>query len=114
VAARIADLDSGAVERLCAALGRLRPRGEEVQEAIRKAQGYFETNAARMRYAQFRSHGMFVGSGVVETGCKTVVGLRLKQSGMRRTVRGANAIIALRCCKLSGRWEDFWEARAVG
>ena len=114
VAARIAELDSGTVERLCTALGRLRPRGEEVQEAIRKAQGYFETNAARMRYAQFRSHGMFVGSGVVEAGCKTVVGLRLKQSGMRWTVRGANAIIALRCCELSGRWEDFWEARAVG
>jgi hypothetical protein len=66
-----------------------------------------------MRYAHFRRQGLFVGSGVVEAGCKTIVGQRLKQFGMRWTVRGANAIIALRCCELSGRWEEFWEARAV-
>ena len=112
-AARTEELDAGEVERLVAALGRLRPRGEEAQEAVRKAQGYFETNAARMRYARFRRQGLFVGSGVVEAGCKTIVGLRLKQSGMRWTVRGANAIIALRCAELSGRWEEFWEARAA-
>ncbi len=113
IAARCEDLDAGEVERLVAALGRLRPRGEEPQEAVRKTQGYFETNAARMRYAQFRRQGLFVGSGVVEAGCKTVIGLRLKQSGMRWTVKGANAIIALRCAGLSGRWEEFWEARAA-
>jgi hypothetical protein len=67
-----------------------------------------------MRYAQFRRRGLFVGSGVVEAGCKTMVGQRLKPSGRRWTVRGANAIIALRCCELSGRWEEFWEARAAG
>ena len=50
-------------------------------------------------------------SGVVEAGCKTIIGRRLKQSGMRWTVRGANAIIALRRCDLSGRWEQSWEAR---
>lgn len=65
-----------------------------------------------MRYRRFRSQELFVGSGVVEAGCKTIVGLRLKQSGMRWTVRGANAIIALRCCELSGLWEHHWEARA--
>lgn len=112
-AARTEDLDAGAVERVLAALGRLRRRGKEVQEAVRKAGNYFETNAARMRYAHFRRQGLFVGSGVVEAGCKTIVGHRLKQSGMRWTVRGANAIIALRCCELSSRWEEFWEARAV-
>jgi hypothetical protein len=113
-AARAANLDAGAIEQVAAALGRLRPRGEEAQEAVRKAQGYFETNAERMRYARFRRQGLFVGSGVVEAGCKTIIGFRLKQSGMRWTVRGANAIIALRCAHLSGRWEEFWEARAAG
>jgi hypothetical protein len=54
----------------------------------------------------------FVGSGVVEAGCRTVIGQRLKQSGMRWSVRGANAIIALRCCILSGRFEDFWASRS--
>ena len=63
---------------------------------------YFERNAERMRYPDFRAQGLFVGSGVVEAGCKTVIGSRLKRSGMFWTVRGANAIIALRCCRLSG------------
>lgn len=112
-AARREDLDAGEVEQVLAALGRLRPRQSDGQEAVRKAQGYFATNADRMRYARFRHQGLFVGSGVVEAGCKTIIGFRLKQSGMRWTVRGANAIIALRCADLSGRWEEFWEARAV-
>jgi hypothetical protein len=45
---------------------------------------------------------LFVGSGVIEAGCKTVIGSRLKQSGMFWTVRGANAIVALRCCRSTG------------
>ena len=65
-----------------------------------------------MRYAQFRREGLFVGSGVIEAGCKTVVGRRLKCSGMFWSVRGANAIVALRCCILSDLFEEFWEARA--
>jgi hypothetical protein len=48
---------------------------------------------------------------VVEAGCRTVIGQRLKQSGMRWSVRGANAILALRCCLMSGRFEDFWASR---
>jgi hypothetical protein len=59
----------------------------------------------------FAACNLFVGSGVIEAGCKTVIGSRLKQSGMFRTVRGANAIIALRCCHLNGRFEDYWETR---
>ena len=73
---------------------------------------YFERNTERMRYPQFRAQGLFVGSGVVEAGCKTVVGARLKQSGMFWTVRGANAILALRCNRLSGKFEDYWESHA--
>ncbi|MBI2001564.1 MAG: ISKra4 family transposase [candidate division NC10 bacterium] len=114
VAAGSTQLDAGEVEAMVAVLRRLRPRAEAVAEAVRKAIDYFQTNAERMRYARFRRQGLFVGSGVVEAGCKTIVGHRLKQSGMRWTVRGANAIIALRCADLSGRWEEFWEARAVG
>jgi len=66
-----------------------------------------------MRYRHFRTLGLFVGSGVIEAGCKTIAGSRLKQSGMQWTVRGANAIIALRCCAVSGRWEQYWERRAA-
>jgi len=65
-----------------------------------------------MKYDEFRRQGLFVGSGVVEAGCRTVIGQRLKQSGMHWTLKGANSIIALRCCFLSNRWENFWEVRS--
>ena len=113
-AARSEQLDAGDVEAVITSMKRLRPRQHNVREEVRKAIDYFQTNKERMRYAKFRSQGLFVGSGVVEAGCKTIIGLRLKQSGMRWTVSHANAIIALRCCQLSGRWEEFWEQRAVG
>jgi hypothetical protein len=58
-----------------------------------------------MRYQHFRSLRMFVGFGVVEVGCKAVIGQRLKQSSMRWTVNGADAIIALRCAQVSDQWE---------
>jgi len=77
-------------------------------EILKEAE-YFTTNAQRMRYPEFRAKGLFVGSGVVEAGCKSVIGSRLKRSGMFWTVRGANAIIALRCCRFNGRFEEYWE-----
>ncbi len=58
-----------------------------------------------MRYRWFRSRGLFAGSGVVEASCKTIVGQRLKQAGMRWTVAGAGAIIALRCKEASSQRE---------
>jgi len=114
-AGRSQQLDEGNLEAILTALRRLRPRDESAaQKAVRSALHYFQSNANRMRYAEFRNQALFVGSGVVEAGCKTVIGHRLKQSGMQWTVRGANDIIALRCLQLSGRWEEFWEARAAG
>ena len=65
-----------------------------------------------MRYPSIRKQGLFIGSGAIEAGCKTVIAQRLKQSGMFWTVRGANAIVALCCARLSGRFEDYWENRA--
>jgi hypothetical protein len=112
-AARRNELDQGAVEALLSSLRRLRPKALPVTEAVRKEINYFATNQERMRYAKFRAQGLFVGSGVIEAGCRTIVGQRLKESGMYWSVRGANAIIALRCAELSGRLEDFWAARAA-
>ena len=83
----------------------------QLAEKIRTEADYFERNAERMRYPRFRAQHLFVGSGVIEAGCKTVVGSRLKQSGMFWTVRGANAILALRCSHLNGRFEDYWKQR---
>lgn len=103
-------LDQGKIERLVASLRSQAAVHPELAEDIRTETNYFEANKERMRYPKFRRQGLFVGSGVIEAGCKTVLG-RLKQSGMFWTVRGANDIIALRCCQLSGRFEDYWEAR---
>lgn len=83
----------------------------ELLEKLRTDADYFERNGERMRCPKFRRQHLFVGSGVIEAGCKTVIGSRLKQSGMFWTVRGANSIIALRCSHLNGRFEDYWELR---
>lgn len=104
-------LDAGKIEKLVGGLQSVDSPHPELAETLRTAAEYFEKNAARMRYPQFRRQHLFVGTGVMEAGCKTVIGSRLKQSGMFWTVRGANAIIALRCCWLSGHFEDYWEAR---
>jgi hypothetical protein len=110
-------LDNGEIELLVA---RLREIAAEhavshpgLTEEILKQAEYFETNANRMNYPRFRAMGLFVGSGVIEAGCKAVIGSRLKRSGMFWTVRGANSIIALRCCRLNGRFEDYWEEARV-
>ena len=112
--ARHAELDAGQLSRIVAALAdqhRAR-RDPTKREAVRTCIGYLWGNRHRMRYPAFRAQGLCTSTAVVEAGCKVAIGTRLKRAGMHWTVRGANAIIALRCCKLSGRFEDFWERRA--
>jgi len=104
-------LDKGKIEKLVSKLHSIATTNPQLAEKIRTEAVYFERNAERMRYPRFRRQHLFVGSGVIEAGCKTVVGSRLKQSGMFWTVRGANAILALRCSHLNGRFEDYWEQR---
>jgi len=106
-------LDKGKIEKLILALRSIESTTAELLEKIRAEADYFKRNAERMRYPKFRRQHLFVGSGVIEAGCKTVIGSRFKQSGMFWTVRGANSIIALRCCQLNGRFEDYWESRRV-
>jgi hypothetical protein len=103
-------LDDGKIEALVRSLRSMAASHPELAEQILAEANYFQGNKERMRYPEFREQGLFVGSGVIEAGCKTVLG-RLKRSGMFWTVRGANDIIALRCCQLSGRFEDYWESR---
>jgi len=73
---------------------------------------YFERNRSKMLYRTFRTAGYFIGSGVVEAGCKVVVGQRLKQSGMLWSRKGADHMLAIRCALLSGWFADFWKAYA--
>jgi hypothetical protein len=111
---RIEQVKRGDIASLVRSLKRLHPDGQEASSLLSREIEYFQKNRERMRYDEFRKRGLFTGSGVVEAGCKTVMGRRLKQSGMRWTVRGANAIIALRCCQMSGLWESYWETRSAG
>lgn len=104
-------LDNGQMKKLTVALRSIRTDNPELAEKLRTEADYFHRNALRMRYPKFRRLHLFVGSGVIEAGCKTVIASRLKQSGMFWTVRGANAILALRCCHLNDRFEDYWEDR---
>ncbi len=90
LAARLEDLDHGDIDGICNAARACRLTGVKKDE-LDTALGYFGNNAPRMRYKWFRSRGLFVGSGVVESGCKAVIGQRLKLSGMRWTVAGASA-----------------------
>jgi hypothetical protein len=104
-------LDGGKIEKLVRFLRGIDASAPVVADTIRIEAAYFENNAGRMRYPEFRSQHLFIGSGVVEAGCKTVIGSRLKQSGMFWTVDHANAIISLRCCHLNNRSEDYWASR---
>jgi hypothetical protein len=111
---RIEQVKRGDIAGVVRSLKRLHPEGQESSSLLSREIEYFQKNRDRMRYDEFRERSLFIGSGVVEAGCKTVIGRRLKQSGMRWTVRGANAIIALRCCQMSGLWEPYWETRSAG
>ena len=102
------ELDTGRFRALLNAIRRQVPRSEEARRCLH----YFQANRERMRYPEFHAQDLCTSTGVVEAGCKVAIGTRLKRAGMHWTVQGSNAIIALRCSKLSGRFQDFWERRS--
>jgi hypothetical protein len=84
--------------------------GASPSEAVQRELDYLERNRRRMDYRAYRQAGWFIGSGVVEAGCKRVIGQRLKQSGMFWTEPGATAVASLRCALLSaGGWDFLWK-----
>ena len=87
---------------------RLRELNPASHEEIDKHIAYFENNKDRMLYRTYRAKGYFYGSGVVEAGCRTVVGQRLKQSGMLWSLPGAGSVLDLRCALLGNRWDECW------
>jgi hypothetical protein len=101
------ELETGRFPALLNAIRRQVPRSDLARRCLH----YFKTNRERMRYPAFHAQGLCTSSGVVEAGCKVAIGTRLKRAGMHWTKQGSNAIIALRCSKLSGRFQDFWERR---
>ena len=108
LAARLEDLDYGDIDGICQA-ARAYPLVGVKKDEMDTALGYFENNAPRMRYHWFRSRGLFVGSGAVESGCKAVIGQRLKLSGMHWTAGGASAIATLRCHQATCPDDHIWK-----
>jgi Uncharacterised protein family (UPF0236) len=98
------------VEQLIAQL-RKESAGQPQAEAVEKELRYFVSNIPRMQYGTFRRKGFFIGSGVIEAGCKTVIGARCKQSGMFWGEPGAENVLALRCIHTSRRLGQFWVDR---
>lgn len=86
----------------------LLPRSGGRRKSAKKQFAYFKTNASRMKYDLYRKKNLFIGSGVVEAGCKSVVGKRAKQSGMLWSASGAQNILDLRCLILSNYFDDAW------
>ena len=99
-----------AAGRLDDALAELERRGGDVEEC-RKAVGYLGERRDRMRYDELRAAGLPIGSGRVEAGCKNIVGRRMKGTGMRWSVNGANPVLWLRCARQSGSFDEYWKAR---
>jgi hypothetical protein len=90
----------------------LYPRHQPLPDPVRKAVLYLFANRWRMRYREFRQAGCPIGSGTVESACKVVVQQRMKQAGMQWSRAGAQAMLALRCALLSGRWLPLLPALA--
>lgn len=84
---------------------------ETKRAAIQKEIDYLESHSSRTHYGRYQANGWFIGSGVIEAGCKTVVGRRLKQSGMFWSEPGAENILSLRCLMLGPHFDAAWKAR---
>ena len=93
------------------AMRRLRPRSKEAQKTVRKAIHYYQGNRRRMQYREFRDQGYFIGSGVVEGGCKNLIGARFKHGGMKWTKQGLQAMLQLRLAVFNQRWDYLWAVR---
>lgn len=105
---RHAELDAGDSAALLNALREHAPKDEQARKCV----DYIQRNRQRLRYPEFHAAGLCTSTGVVEAGCKVAIGTRCKRAGMHWTAAGANAIIALRCCILSRRFDDFWKRRS--
>ena len=105
----------GQIEQLVTLIGQLPPIAPppgQSKSIPEQAIGYFTTNASRMRYPTFRAQGMHVGSGIAEAACKRVVSTHFKQTGMRWTPDGLDAILPLRTAKLNQAFDQFWQTQS--
>lgn len=96
-------------EVIAAARRRLEDLGKPPDDPLAKQIAYFDHHRDKMRYQSYREQGLFYGSGVIEGGCKSVIGQRLKESGMFWTEPGARSVLTLRVALKSHRWDECWD-----
>ena len=107
-------LENDKVLKVVAEAKKAMPHHGPRRKTASREMGYFTRNAERMMYATFRKEGYFIGSGVVEAGCKAVVGKRTKQSGMFWRIYGAQNILNIRCSVIGGTYDNYWICRRQG
>jgi hypothetical protein len=95
-------------EVISAARRRLGDLGPPTDDGLEKQIAFFEHHQDKMLYKTYRDQGLFYGSGVIEGGCRSVIGQRLKESGMFWTEIGAANILDLRVALKSNRWDECW------
>ena len=100
------DLSHGRIDALLAALRRLPTPTAEAAKQVTTTCAYFDARRALLDYPRFRAQGYHIGSGLVESAGKRLVGQRIKGPGMHWIVPGAQAIGTLRAAYLSDRWEE--------
>jgi len=99
--------EEGGVDKVIRALKHLTTKHPR-KEIVARELAYFRKHKKRMQYAELKAKGFMIGSGVVEAACKTLVTQRLKQSGMRWSVSGAQAILTPRGWDQSERFDKAW------
>ncbi|MDW8101103.1 MAG: ISKra4 family transposase [Anaerolineae bacterium] len=105
---RLDELWEGQVETV---IGHCQEQAAVAGEAAHQAVTDYTHNRERMRYPEYREKGIQIGSGTVESGCRHVIGCRLKEAGMSWSVEGARAVAHLRARLKSGRWEETMAQR---
>ena len=102
-------------DRVLTVIASARALGEnldtDLREVLESKINYFQNNHTRMLYGTYKSKGYFYGSGVIEAGCKSVIGKRAKQSGMFWSEKGAEDVLAIRTALCSNRFDQYWDNR---
>jgi hypothetical protein len=105
----------GRIEGLLEQLNQtLKPmRSPAKRTALLELKGYIEGHREQMAYGRFRALGLDIGSGRMESACRTVVQARLKRPGTRWKPANAQRVLCLRVCQLNGQWDSFWTQRPL-
>ena len=101
-------LHDGNIAEVVSSIRALATQHPEVSDRLEREVNYFEKHAKRMQYKAFREKGYMIGSGVIESACKHIVGERCKQAAMRWETPGINAVLKWRCLSKNKAWERYW------